>query len=198
MQDSSQEVSTESPTPIRESLEMSKDDPARLSKDTKKRILGVLFGRLIKMHKNVMNTFAVIHAVVIVFACCHIFTLGTVDSEKNACYMTWPLSHLYYAFLNYLFAWFFCYNAFEIENKESANVVIVSKKFLKVVLFISPLPLGLKFLSDQFCRNWTLSFQIVFFQFIHVLLECALAFCYFSWFERKFSGFRIFYRESII
>ena len=154
---------------IRETLEMTKDDPARLTKDTKKRILGVLFGRLIKMHKNVMNTFAAIHAVVIVFACCHIFTLGTVDSEKNACYMTWPLAHLYYAFLNYLFAWFFCYNSFEIENKESANVVMVSKKFLKIVLFISPTPLGLKLLSDNFCRNWTVSFRVVMFQFIHFL-----------------------------
>ena len=188
----------ESEDSVRATLEMSKDDPARLSKDTKKRILGVLFGRLIKMHKNVMNTFAAIHAVVIVFACCHIFTLGTVDSEKNACYMTWPLSHLYYAFLNYLFAWFFCYNSFEIENKESANVVMVSKKFLKIVLFISPTPLGLKLLSDNFCRNWTVSFRVVMFQFIHILVECAIAFFYFSWFERKFTGFRIFYRESII
>ena len=196
MQDSMQDQNNDQP--VRESMEMSKDDPARLSKDTKKRILGVLFGRLIKMHKNVMNTFAIIHAVVIVFACCHIFTLGTVDSEKNACYMTWPLAHLYYAFLNYLFAWFFCYNSFEIENKESANVVLVSKKFLKVVLFISPLPLALKMLSDQFCRNWTLSMDMVLFQFIHILLECAVAFVYFSWFEKKFSGFRIFFRESII
>ena len=150
------------------------------------------------MHKNVMNTFAAIHAIVIVFACCHIFTLGTVDSEKNACYMTWPLAHLYYAFLNYLFAWFFCYNSFEIEQKDSANVVLVSKKFLKIVLLISPTPLGLKMLSDNFCRNWTISYNVVLFQFLHVLIESVFAFFYFAWFERKFTGFRIFYRESII
>ena len=183
---------------IRDSMDMSKDDPARLSKGTKKRILGVLFGRLISMHKNVMNIFAGIHAIIIIFACCHIFTLGTVDSEKNACYMTWPLSHLYYAFLNYLFAWFFCYNSFEIENKESVSVVLTSKKFLKVVLFISPTPLLLKMLSDHFCRNWTISFNVIMFQFLHILIECIISFFYFSWFERKFTGFRIFYRESII
>ena len=181
-----------------EPMEMSHDDPARMSKESKKRILGVLFGRLIRMHKNVMNTFAAIHAVVIVFACCHIFTLGTVDSEKNACYMTWPLAHLYYAFLNYLFAWFFCYNSFEIEQKDSANVVLVSKKFLKIVLLISPTPLALKMLSDNFCRNWTISYNVVMFQFLHVLVESVFAFFYFAWFERKFTGFRIFYRESII
>lgn len=170
--------------------------PERMSNAQKKRILTILFGRLIKMHKQVMVIATVVHAIIIFVACMHIFTLGTVDSETNACYLTWPLTHLYYAFINYLFAWFYCYNACEITNPKGHNVLNVSKKFLKVMLLFSFTPMPLKYLAAYFCRNWTLSWHAVTFQTVHIFAECVLCFVYFSWFEKKYAGFRIFYRES--
>lgn len=168
----------------------------RMSSAQKKRVLAVLFGRLLKMHKQVMIVASVIHAIIIFVACLHIFTLGTVDSETNACYLTWPLTHLYYAFINYLFAWFFCYNSCEITNPKGHNVLNVSKKFLKVMVMFSFTPLPLKYLASYFCRNWTLSWHGVAFQTAHIFIECVFVYVYFSWFEKKYAGFRIFYRES--
>ena len=171
--------------------------PDPMSGAQRKRILTILFGRLIKMHKQVMLIATVVHAIVIFVACMHIFTLGTVDSESNACYLTWPLTHLYYAFINYLFAWFYCYNACEITNPKGANVLHISKKFLKVMVLFSFTPLPLKFLAAHFCRNWTLSYEAVGFQTAHIALEVIVAYVYFSWFEKKYAGLRIFYRENL-
>ena len=50
--------------------------------------------------------------------CFHMFTLGTIETENTYCYLTWPLTHLLYAFINYIFAWFACYNSYEIQNKD--------------------------------------------------------------------------------
>ena len=167
-----------------------------MSNAQKKRILTILFGRLLKMHKQVMFITTVVHAIIIFIACMHIFTLGTVDSEADSCYLTWPLTHLYYAFINYLFAWFYGYNACEISNPKSNNILKISKKFLRIMLLLSFIPIPLKFLAARFCRNWTLSWHAVVFQTMHIFLECALCYVYFSWFEKKYAGFRIFYRES--
>ena len=168
----------------------------KMSNAQKKRILTVLFGRLLKMHKHVMIVATLIHAIVIVFVCIHIFTLGTIDSETNSCYLTWPLTHLYYAFINYLFAWFCCYNSCEISNPKGHNLLNVSKKFLKIMTLFSFTPVPLKILAEQFCRNWTLSWEAVIFQTFHIFVECLVLYVYFSWFEKKYAGFRIFYRES--
>ena len=170
----------------------------RLSKAQKKRILTVLFGRLINMHKNIMTLLGAIHAIIIVVSCLHIFTLGTVDSEKNACYLTWPLAHLCYAFINYIFAWFFCYNSCEITNPKNQDILRVSKRFLKILLIFSAYPVPLKFLAQNYCRNWTLSWTTVIFQTAHIMIECLVMWVYFFWFERKYVGFKIFYKESII
>lgn len=178
--------------------EQAQDDNRQLTKAQKKRILSVLFGRLIMMHKNVMNLLGAIHIVIILFSCLHIFTLGTVDSEKNACYLTWPLTHLFYAFINYLFAWFFFYNSCEIKNPRGHDVLVVSKKFLRILFLFSFTPIPLKFLAQHYCRNWTLSWNAVVFQALHVFGECMVMAVYFFWFERKYTGFKIFYRESIM
>lgn len=173
-------------------------DEFRLSKAQKKRILTVLFGRLINMHKNIMNILGAIHVLIIIVSCLHIFTLGTVDSEKNACYLTWPLTHLFYAFVNYIFAWFFCYNSCEITNPKNQDILRVSKRFLKILLFFSVYPVPLRYLAANYCRNWTLSWSTIIFQTAHIMIECLIMWIYFFWFERKYAGFRIFYKEVII
>ena len=173
----------------------SKDEFEKLKR---KRILSVLFGRLIMMHKNICLTIGTVHALVIVIACLHIFTLGTVDSEENSCYFTWPLSHLFYAFINYLLAWFFYYNSCEIVNPKGNQLLQVSKKFLKILFLFTFYPIPLKILTQRFCRNWSLSWNAVLFQMIHLLGETVVMFIYFFWFEKKYTGFRIFYRESIL
>lgn len=170
----------------------------KMSNAQKKRILTILFGRLLKMHKQVMVIATIVHAFVIFLACVHIFTLGTVDSEKNSCYLTWPLTHLYYAFINYLFAWFYCYNACEISNPKGQNILNISKKFIKIIFLFSFTPIPLKYVASYFCRNWTLSWNAVIFQTSHILIECVFCYIYFSWFERKYAGFKIFYRESVL
>ena len=190
---------TASEEPVQESHHLPElSDEMRLTKAQKKRILTVLFGRLINMHKNIMTLLGVIHVIIILVSCLHIFTLGTVDSEKNACYLTWPLTHLFYAFINYIFAWFFCYNSCEITNPENRDVLKVSKRFLKILLFFSVYPVPLRYLAQAYCRNWTLSWSTVIFQTAHVMVECLLMWIYFFWFERKYAAFRIFYKEAII
>ena len=164
-------------------------DDRPLTKAQKKRILSVLFGRLIMMHKNIMNLMGAVHVIIIVFSCLHIFTLGTVDSEKNACYLTWPLTHLFYAFINYIFAWFYFYNSCEIKNPKGHDVLLVSKKFLKVLFVFAFSPIPLKYLAQVYCRNWTLSWNAVAFQSLHVFGECMVMTIYFFWFERKYTGF---------
>ena len=100
------------------------------------------------MHKNVMIVFTIAHSIIIFFVCLHMFTLGTIETEKTSCYLTWPLVHLFYAFINYLFAWFFCYNYCEITSKRGHNVLLISKKFLKVLIFFSFTPVPLKYMAD--------------------------------------------------
>ena len=80
--------------------------------EEKKRIISVLFGRLLNMHKQIMTVFGIVHFIVILCVLGHMFTLGTIESENKYCYFTWPLMHLYYCFLNYLFSWFYCYNRY--------------------------------------------------------------------------------------
>ncbi len=173
------------------------DQENRLTKNQKQRIISILFGRLLNMHKYVMIVFTVVHSIIIVLTCVHMFTLGTIESENTSCYLTWPLMHLFYAFVNYIFAWFYCYNSCEIMSKRGQSVLIVSKKFLKVLFIFSFTPAPLKMLSSHFCRNWTISWDAVIKQNLHILIECILVFVYFTWFERKYTGFRIFYKESI-
>ena len=185
------------PEPQHSQTSQTQESQDKMTKIQQRKILTILFGRLLKMHKNIMITATIVHAIIIALACLHIFTLGTIESEKNSCYLTWPLTHLYYAFINYLFAWFFSYNACEINNPKGQNVLIVSKKFLKVIFFFSFTPIPVKFLSAQFCRNWSLSWNAVGFQTAHILIESIICFVYFNWFERKYAGFRIFYRESV-
>ena len=64
-----------------------------------------------------MIALTVVHSIIIFLVCFHMFTLGTIESENKYCYLTWPLMHLFYAFVNYIFAWFCCYNSCEIANK---------------------------------------------------------------------------------
>ena len=172
-----------------------KDQMDRLKK---KRILSILFGRLLMMHKNICLTIGSVHSIVIIITCLHIFTLGTVDSEENSCYLTWPLSHLCYAFINYLLAWFFFYNSCEITNPKGNDLLRASKKLLKVLFLFTFYPIPLKIITQKFCRNWSLSWNSVIFQMIHLVAETIFMFIYFFWFEKKYAGFKIFYRESIM
>ena len=166
--------------------------------ENKKRALAILFTQLIQMHKMIANVFAGIHVVIILLSCAHIFTLGTLDSERNSCYLTWPLTHLYYAFINYIYAWFFCYNACEVTNPQGFKVLVISQKFLRILLLISPTPILLKYLTDHFCRNWGLSWNSVLFQTVHVSVECVFVACYLKWFERKYVGFKLYWRNSSV
>lgn len=81
--------------------------------------MSILFGKFLRNHKNLMNSFCLIHGVVIIFVLLHMFNVGIVENENNMCYVTWPLIHLYYAFVNYLFLWFFGYNSCEIGSSNS-------------------------------------------------------------------------------
>lgn len=191
------ETETDNPIELQESQNSSQETDSNLTKSQKQKILTILFSRLLQMHKKIMTIFTLVHSFIIFFVCIHMFTLGTIESENTACYLTWPLTHLYYAFINYLFAWFFCYNSCEIMNKKGHHVLIVSKKFLKVLFFFSVTPILLKLLCSKFCRNWNVSWHGVLVQTFHILLECVLVFIYFTWFERKYTGFKIFYKESI-
>lgn len=186
-----QELHTVSESPDIES------NPPSLSKAQKQRILSVLFSRLLQMHKSIMTVFIFVHVIIIIAICLHMFSHGTIESENSSCYLTWPLHHLYYVFMNYLFAWFFCYNSCEIKSKKGHQLLIVSKKFIKIIFIFSFVPVFLKLLTDNFCRNWSFSWESVAKAVGHIFGECVLLFVYFSWFEKKYTGFRIFYKESI-
>lgn len=173
------------------------ENEKRLSASDKKRIISVLFGKLINMHKQIMRVLIFFHVIMLFAVGFHMFNLGTVDSENNSCYLTWPLTHLIYMFINYLFAWFYCYNSCEVASKKGPQVLTVSKRFLKVLFLFAFTPIPLKYVVEQYCRNWTLSLDAVVFQTAHVALEIIIAFVYFSWFEKKYSGLRIFYKETL-
>lgn len=173
------------------------DSERRLTATEKRRIVSVLFGRLINTHKTIMKTLVILHIIVLIAVGFHMFNLGTIESESNSCYLTWPLTHLIYMFVNYLFAWFYCYNVCEVAGKKGPQLLIVSKRFLKILLLFAFAPIPLKFVVERFCRNWTLSYEAVGFQTAHIALEVIAAYIYFSWFEKKYSGLRIFYKESL-
>ena len=90
---------------------------------------------------------AALHILVIMCILFHMFNLGTIESENKWCYLTWPLMHLYYAFVNYVFIWFFCFNAYEVKKKNALNVVKISLKFLRVFIILSFVVFPLKYLS---------------------------------------------------
>ena len=96
-----------------------------------------------------MTLFSIVHFVVILLVLGHMFTLGTIESENKYCYFTWPLMHLYYCFLNYLFSWFYCYNYYQITKKEAQNSLLLSIKFLKAVTFLSLFLFPLKMLANN-------------------------------------------------
>ena len=176
----------------------SDENPSPLTSTQKRRVVTVLFGRLIKMHKNIMNLLTFIHALVILSVGLHMLVLGTIESENNSCFLTWPLMHLFYMFVNYVFAWFFCYNSCEISGRRGLNSLTASKRFLKVLFIFGLSPLPLRLLATKYCRNWTISLNASIMESSHILLETIFMFIYFSWFERKYKGFRIFYRETIV
>ena len=173
------------------------ENEKRLTASDKKRIVSLLFGKLVNTHKQIMKILVAFHLFVLAAVGFHMFNLGTIDSENNNCYLTWPLTHLIYMFINYLFAWFYCYNSCEITGKKGPNVLLVSKRFLKVLFLFSFTPIPLKYVVERFCRNWTLSFNAVAFQTSHIALEVIIAFVYFSWFEKKYSSLRVFYKENL-
>ena len=143
-----------------------------------------------------MFTGALVHLAIIVCVLFHMFNLGTIESENKWCYFTWPLMHLYYAFVNYVFIWFFCYNAYEIKKKHGQNIISVSNKFLKLFFIFSFTFFPLKWLSSRQCKVWTLSWHSVNLEFAHVFLVTLLTFVYMNWFEKKYIGFRIYYKST--
>ena len=145
-----------------------------------------------------MIMLTIMHAIIIILIFFHMFTLGTIDSENKSCYLTWPLMHLYYIFVNYIFAWFCCYNSCEIANIRAPNILRVSKKFLRIFTIFCFTPFPLKILADRFCRNWTYGMDAVYRQTGHLLVETIGLYIYFSWFEKKYTGFRVFYKSSLV
>ncbi len=73
--------------------------------------------------------------------------------------MTWSGTHIAYAFVNYIFAWFFCYNNQEIKSKKGYNLIVVSQKFLRILLILSFIFVPLKIATDKVCRNWNISWE---------------------------------------
>ena len=144
-----------------------------------------------------MIMLTIMHAIIIILIFFHMFTLGTIDSENKSCYLTWPLMHLYYIFVNYIFAWFCCYNSCEIANIRAPNILRVSKKFLRIFTIFCFTPFPLKILADRFCRNWTYGMDAVYRQTGHLLVETIGLYIYFSWFEKKYTGLRVFYKETV-
>ena len=139
---------------------------------------------------------ATIHVIIIMCVLFHMFNLGTIESENKWCYFTWPMMHLFYAFVNYIFIWFFCFNSYEIRKKNGQNILKVSTKFLKVFFFLSFTYYPLKMLSNKHCKAWTVSWKSVHVEFAHTLLLTLFFFVYFSWFEKKYIGFRVYYKST--
>ena len=169
-----------------------------MSKEQKKQIVASLFGKLLNMHKNVSRIFLVLHVFLIALAIIHIFTLGSVFSETTACYVTWPLSNIFYAFVNYLYCWLFYFNISEISNPQSNNILRVSQRFLKIIFLLSGFPPAFKLLVDHYCRNWSMSWMTIYFQISHIIIETLILTIYFIWFQKKYNGFKLFYKEIIL
>ena len=169
----------------------------KMSPHHKKRIITILFRRLLTLHQRVMQVFTFVHFLIILFACIRIIKSGSIESETKGCYFAWPLSHLTYAFVNYLFAWFSCYNCCEVHYTKGSELIRKGKRFLQIMLLFSLLPFGMKLFIDSMCRNWELPWRSVFFDFLHIATESLLLRVYFLWFEKKFSGFKIIYKELV-
>lgn len=97
-----------------------------LTKKQKQKVIAILFGRLLKMHKSIMIVMSIVHMVIIVCIIVHMFTLGTIESENKMCFITWPLMHIFYAFVNYVFVWFSCYNSCEIGSLAGHDILRTS------------------------------------------------------------------------
>lgn len=169
-----------------------------ITKKQKQKVIAILFGRLLRMHKNIMTILSIFHLVILLSVCLHMFTLGNVESENKYCYITWPLMHMSYAFMNYIYCWFCCYNSCEISSKGGHELINVSKKFLKIFTIFCFVPFPLKFLAERMCRNWTFSTEAVLREFLHLFVETLLLNLYFQWFEKKYLGFRLIYKETQI
>lgn len=136
-----------------------------------------------------MSILSIVHLVILLGVCLHMFTLGNVESENKYCYLTWPLMHMAYAFINYIYCWFCCYNCCEISNKSGHDLLISSKRFLRVFVILCFIPFPLKILAEKMCQNWTFSREAVLREFLHLFIETLFLNFYFSWFERKYIGF---------
>ena len=144
-----------------------------------------------------MLVLSLLHCVIILCVCLHMFTLGTIETENKYCYITWPLMHLFYAFVNYIFTWFCCYNICEIVSNNGFALLKTSKKFLKIFFIFCFVPFPLKLLAERACENWTFAMDAVVKEFAHMFIETIILFYYFSWFEKKYTGFKIIYKESV-
>lgn len=144
-----------------------------------------------------MIILSIMHLVILVCVCLHMFTIGTVESENKYCYLTWPLMHLFYAFVNYIYCWFCCYNSCEISSKGGFELIGTSKKFLRILSICCFIPFPLKILAETMCENWTFSLGATLREFLHMLIETIVLYFYFNWFEAKYTGFRIIYKETI-
>ena len=168
-----------------------------MTKEQKKKIISSLFGKLLKMHRNINILFAIVHFLIVIFSVFHIFIVGSVDNESTSCYITWPFSHIFYAFINYVYAWLFFYNFIEIRNPKNTQIIRISKRFLKILFSLVWVPVACKLISDHFCRNLTLSWLTIKGQVIHLIFEVIVVTIYFLWFEKKYSSFKMFYQEII-
>lgn len=100
------------------------------------------------MHRLLMIVLSIMHLVILICVCLHMFTIGTIEAQNKYCYLTWPLMHLLYAFVNYIYCWFCCYNSCEIGSKGGFELIGISKKFLKILLLSCFLPFPLKVLAE--------------------------------------------------
>lgn len=116
-----------------------------------------MFERLLVLHRKIMLTCGAFHIIIILLILFHTFNLGTVESEQTICYFVWPVIHLYYAFINYVIAWFCMYNYCEIATPKGLNILRVSKRFLIVLSLSSVMILVLRFCIHSYCRNWSVS-----------------------------------------
>jgi hypothetical protein len=149
------------------------------------------------MHKSIMIVLSIVHMIIILCIIAHMFTLGTIESENKYCFITWPMMHLFYAFVNYIYTWFACYNSCEIGTKSGHQIILTSRKFLKIFTIFCFVPIPLKILAENACHNWTFSTDAVVKEMAHMLGETLILLMYFTWFERKYTAFRIIYKESV-
>ena len=181
--------------PTTDDLSENQEKESDLTNEQKRKILMILFKRLLFTNRRISQLLAVLHIFLIGISFFQIFTIGTVDSESRSCYLTWPLSHLFYALMNYFFAWFYCYNVCISLGPRSSVILRAYKKFTRFLYICSIFPIILKKLADCYCRNWSLPWRTVVFQSSHVFIEALLITAYFYWFEKKYAGFKLIYNQ---